>query len=254
MFYKSVKSNFAKSEAAHLLMGVSALLILQACAFHQDKAGPLSSPGNPQSAHPNAPTLSVGFKEVNEQIISKSCLECHSSRHPVLTSYENVIAALPQIQRAVLVDKIMPPAQKGPLSSDQLSLLQNWIDAKAPQEPVVLNSSSPPTSGPNSPTGTASPSPTPSGTASGTPPRVITWTQLKKEVVDLRCASCHYEKNPKGLIDLTKVKVFKDSIGTIMYATLIEKDTPMPPKQRGPLTVDQKKLLTDWIIDGQVED
>lgn len=198
---------------------------VSSCSFSRNKASP--SDGNDVAV-----PMNVGFADIQKAVLTPSCLGCHATQFPHFSAYEDVKAALGEIQQAVFNDHSMP--QSGSLSDNQLAILKRWIDSGAPE--VAQQG--------------VSPAPTPSPPPQTTP----TWAGLRRTLVNVSCASCHFPNNPDGRVDLTDVKTFKASIGTILYVTLVEKDSPMPPIDQAPLTLDQKRALTEWVIAGQPEE
>lgn len=193
-------------------------LSLASCDFQNNK----QSVTFPQDDQPQG----VGFDQVKTQVLAVSCLSCHSTQAPHLADFATAHAAAAAIELAVFVNKTMP--QAGTLSPLQLSVLKTWIDEGAPELP------------PSSP----EPSPSPSGSGP------VQWSQLKLGLVDVSCAGCHFPANPQGIPDLTDQADFESVLGTLLYLTIVEKVSPMPPLP-AQITDDQKRLLTEWVIDGQ---
>src|SRR5919205_1226382 len=99
-----------------LIVGLAA----NGCAFRQEKA---------PVAEALSQGASAGYAEIHDKVLATTCLDCHATRFPVLTSYEAVVAAAPAIRKAVVVDRTMPPPRGHPLSERQRAFLGEWIDA-----------------------------------------------------------------------------------------------------------------------------
>lgn len=198
----------------YLLLGLSTL----SCNYRSEK-----------NATPETVSSFISFSDVQKTLFKPTCMNCHSTRFPHFSTYTEVKAALSQIERTVLVEHSMP--KDGSLSGLQLATLQKWIELGAPENAVA-------------------PAPGPTSTS----PSAVTWAAVNSAFVSVSCASCHYAHNPEGRTNLTDVKTFKASIGTIMYVSLVEKESPMPPANLPPLTDDQKRVLTEWVIAGQPEE
>ena len=174
----------------------------------------------------------VVFADVSERVLKTSCLSCHSKTFPHMETYQEVKAALSQIDRAVFGSRSMP--KNGVLSNRQYDILRKWIDLGAPE--------------------TAAPAATTPVVSVPPLAEATTWKSMREKFVEISCASCHFKGNTEGRIDLTDPKVFKGSIGTILYLSLIEKENPMPPIDKTQLSDVQKRTLTEWIISGQPEE
>lgn len=80
--------------------------------------------------------VSSNFTNDVMPIITKYCAtpSCHNSTGAggvVLTTYDQIKAKLDRVKQRVLVDKTMPP--NGALTTSELSIIQCWINAGAPQ-------------------------------------------------------------------------------------------------------------------------
>ena len=194
------------------------------CAFQYDK------PGDPLPKRSSSfASGSLSFSEVNEKVFLRSCVGCHkqaSGRSPQLTQFEDIKRVLGDIDRDVFQRQSMP--KNGTLTSLQLDMLRAWIDDGAPEMASVSASppSIPPSTGP------------------------VAWSRVKKEIVDVSCASCHYAKNPEGLTDQTDLGVFRELLPQTIYRIFSEKELPMPPLP-SKMGDDQKRLLMEWVIYGQ---
>ena len=179
--------------------------------------------------NPNQSADAVTFAEVEKTVFATSCMSCHAQTFPHLADYADVKASVAAIDNAVFSKHSMP--KNSSLSNEQLSLLRQWIDDGAPEFDEK-------------------PTPTPTPSAGDVP----TFAKLRAGLINVSCAGCHFAGNPDGRVDLTNAKDFKASLGTIMYSTLVEKEEPMPPKDKVPLTDEQKRLLTEWVIANEPEE
>lgn len=213
-------------KARSLIALTSLLYLLSACAATNDQPMWFKELGEPKAAD------SVDYATVNEQVFRKSCTGCHSSVQPRLDTYDQVTAALRAIEDDVFVKRSMP--KNGSLTPSQLAALRKWIDLGAPEF-------STPREKPEEPGPTPAPIPN-------------SWAALSEKVVNVSCAGCHFPDNPNGRTDLTTAAGFKASIGSIMYLTLVEKESPMPPIDKPQLTDEQKRILTEWVIANQPEE
>jgi uncharacterized membrane protein len=76
----------------------------------------------------------LGFATVQRRVFALNCASCHGNSGGVnLQTYESVKANLAGITRTVFVTKTMPKSPGQSLNSDQLGLLNAWIQAGAPE-------------------------------------------------------------------------------------------------------------------------
>ena len=195
------------------------LSLQSGCSFTEEKTAPqLSASGSVGSG--------TGFDQIKTQVLTPSCLQCHATKAPLMTSYATIQPALDSIRQAVFVNRSMP--KNGALTTAQSALLLSWLNSGGPEFP-------------NSP-----PAPIAPPAAQGP----ISWRSLKKKVIDVSCASCHFAKNTQGISDYTDLATFRASIDTIVFTTLLISEAPMPPLP-ATLTPSQRRLLADWIADGE---
>jgi hypothetical protein len=198
---------FSSGHALVFLAVGLVLLFPTGCAFRVEKNPPVVN------------TSSIGFDQVRTSVIAPSCLGCHSSREPKLTSYDEVKAALPAL-RKVLESRSMPPG--APLADDDRALFSSWIDGGAPEHGIVVS-------------------------APSLEQRPVTFARLKEKLLAPACLTCHRAGNADGLTDYSTAQAVRDSVGTFYYLTNI--DPQMPP---APAVVsrEQKDLLSAWVVDG----
>jgi polyisoprenoid-binding protein YceI/mono/diheme cytochrome c family protein len=200
------------------------LLWLSACSYSYDKnasSGQDASAGGP-----------VGFEQVRTQVFASACMNCHDKKPPDLTNFVVAHAARDKIKQSVFDEKKMP--KNGTLTAKQSALLFNWLSAGAPEFPQAAGSA-----------------PTPATPSA--PGKKILWKDLRQQVLDVACNSCHSPHNNKGVSDFTDLKNFRSSISTVLYLTLIEKKKQMPPPP-DTFTEEQKRMLADWVIQGELDD
>ena len=178
------------------------------------------------------------WNRVSVQIFQASCLGCHSGNQaPDLRTYENVKANLAIIGNEIF-SKQMPP--RGPIALKEMALLKAWIDQGAP-------------------VGRADPKPTP-GNGSGPRPKRF-WSDVNNRVLKTSCTNCHFAGNPKGISDFSTIAPIRTSIGSILYVAVVAPvmppappNTPETAPNPNQLTSDQKDLLSQWVVDGMLDD
>jgi cytochrome c5 len=167
----------------------------------------------------------VGYSEVKQKVFQVSCQSCHATQNPPLDDYADAAKAAAAIRKAVFDEKSMP--KQGALSVEQQEILLAWLDQGTPE---------------------GEPAPEPSAQPSPSAPIKATWVEVKAKVLDVACNSCHAPGNTKGLSDLTVLANAQSDIGSIVGMS-VENAMP-PPDQSRPLSVEQKRLLTEWWIAG----
>ncbi len=206
-----------------LLPAMLYLLAASACSFQHGKATSEDVQSSTSAAQ--------GFADVQSQVINVACMQCHDSTQPILSSYANVLAAKEAIKQAVFVTKSMP--KSGALTAKQSAILYNWLESGAPEFASQAGTSS-------------TPNPDPTANTK------VLWKELQAKVININCAGCHSPHNSQGISDYTDLATFRSSISTIMYVTLVDKKNPMPPLP-ATLTAEQKKLIANWVIDGELD-
>lgn len=179
----------------------------------------------------------VTYAQLETKILGPKCLRCHSDAGGNqgslnLESYDQTKAHLDSIKQRVLVDQSMPP--KSPLSSGEKSLLNNWL-----LNEVATNGQS------------------------STPVKIaVLWPRIRDEIIQNHCLQCH---SPPGTntsedristmeagLDLTNVTVVREKADLIFKRTIIVGDMPLKPFPN--LNDQEKKLLTQWMIDGMKDE
>jgi mono/diheme cytochrome c family protein len=159
------------------------LLLASACDFRTEKA----IAGD--RTHTHIDTRQISFQYVYDHVFAPKCCHCHGSSGGVsLETYEDVVYHLARIKERVLVLRDMPKPPNPGLDTSEADLLQAWILAGAPRDPI-------------NPQPSPSPDPSPSPTPSPEPswePIVSTFEGIHARVFEPRCSSCH---NPDGHTD-----------------------------------------------------
>jgi len=219
---------------------------LPACSFSLKKAGIEETSGT-EGATPASSGGGVDYATVRKQLIEPKCLSCHTTRSPVLLTYDQVKANLGAIQATVITEETMPPSK--PVSDSVQSMLASWIAAGAPE--VVKNSDSSSTVSEPAP----APSPPPSQIAEIERP--VRFSTLYPEIIEPRCGDCHFpgatneEGDPIGAYDT--YEDVKSNQGTIYHKIFSDKTEPMPPREATQLTETQREMLILWWVDGMLE-
>jgi uncharacterized membrane protein len=184
---------------------------------------------------------------VRKQLIEPSCLSCHTTRAPVLLTYDQVKANLGAIESTVITEKSMPPSR--PVSDSVQSTLASWIAAGAPE--VVENSDS------NSTVSEPAPAPSPPPSQLAPIERPVRYSTLNREVLKPMCGDCHFpgatdeDGEPIGAYDT--YEDVKSNQGSIYHKIYSEKVKPMPPREASQLSEIQREMLILWWVDGLLE-
>ena len=172
--------------AAPLFMGS---LILGGCGI--ERPGVLNTHKGMSSLELSAlvsnPSNPVTYAQVNQVVLQPNCIACHGVGYAAagvrLDTYPLVIGSLNGVKSTTLITKTMPP--KGPIPSDQMTLLSNWIDQGAPEGLPIMTPTpiatpvATPVATPKpilTPTPAATPVPTPVSTPVATPKPILTPT------------------------------------------------------------------------------
>jgi hypothetical protein len=210
-----------------LFAGTTAVIIsaLSGCDYQSEKTSTEAA-----MVQVNRP---VGYDEVNTKVFKKYCVDCHTSRGPVLTDYTTTKAGGDLIRQAVLVDKRMP--KTGPLPPDLQGLLKAWLDQSMP-----LNAGDEPDKGSGAGSG--------SGSEPGQDPDpgVVKWSAVKAQVFS-KCTQCHFAGNDQGRMSFSDAQSARDNVDDILTMAV---EGQMPPEGQTPLTKAEKLTLTRWVIDG----
>ena len=202
-----------RASGVHALF-LAAIVAAAGCDFRNDKTGSVVQPLG----------RSVTYAELKQKVLQPSCIGCHMTQNPPLETYPAAFKAGAAVRKAVFDEKSMP--KQGELTAEQKQLLLAWLDGGMPE---------------------GLPAPEPSQQPSSMPVRV-TWSDVKSKVLDVACSSCHFPGNPKNVSDLTNEDFAKSDIGSIVGLSL--SDLMPPPESSRPLSVEQKRFLTEWWIAG----
>jgi uncharacterized membrane protein len=179
----------------------------------------------------------VNFAQLQAKVLGPKCLSCHSDSGGNqgglnLESYDETRAHLESIKQRVLVDQNMPP--KAPLSSGEKTLLNFWI----------LNELA--TNGQTS-----------------TPVKLaVLWPRVRDEIIQNHCILCHSPpvtgengdriSTMEAGLDLTNLNIVREKADLIFKRAVIVGDMPLRPFPK--LNDQEKKLLSQWMIDGMKDE
>ena len=229
------------------------LLLLSACGIHRDKPAP-NDLTRLQSG--------VTFRTVSDTVFKKyGCLNCHNSTGyaaagVALDRYDLVHPNLGRIEKAVLIDKTMPPG--GPLLLTEQALLRAWLDQGASEYGPDLTPAN------TSPTPSISPTPTPLPTL--LQPH---FKSIKSEILDRKCVVCHSVGGSVAKIPFnTYVDILNspreivlpkrpDESGMVIFTEAADSDPErMPPVKSGipRITKEEASTIRQWILDGAKDD
>lgn len=183
----------------------------------------------------------ISFPQVEERVFQQSCIGCHGSGSQFdLAQYSSVVSHLSQIKDAVFVSRTMP--KSGSLSAEQYALLQTWLAAGAPANPV---------DGPTNP----APTPVPS-------PVEPTFASIQQHIFVVRCVLCHTPTGEaKNVLLDTSAELLNsprdlvlpgnpDESG-LMIAIQRQDDKRMPPSRTGTALSDiEISAIRLWIQNG----
>lgn len=225
------------------LILVMLLPLVQACSFSLKKAGLEETTDS--DAVPASAAGGVDYATIRKQLLEPKCLSCHTTRAPILATYDQVKANLSGIEATVLVDQSMPPS--GPVSGSLQTTLRSWIEAGAPE--VVESAEAPVTA----PTSVPTVEPVPAELVGIERP--VRFSVLQREVLKDRCNNCHFE----GAVDdfgdpLTPYETygeFLSSEGTIFHVVFKARRMPKPEAQQ--LSNRESAMFILWYADGLLE-
>lgn len=218
------------------------ILTFQSCGFRHLKEG--NNYENRESSDQSSMMTSVYYSTIEKKIIIPKCLSCHSDSGGNqggvnLETYKETIRHISDINLKSLIEKSMPP--KYPLNSYETSLLGNWISKGAPLD--IDNS------GPSNNQGTIE-------------KISIKWPKIKKEIINNHCIQCHSPptidpsnetiSTMEAGLDLTDLSVVKEKAELIFKRIVILNDMPLRPYP--PLSIYEKKLFSEWIISGMLDE
>jgi uncharacterized membrane protein len=142
------------------------------------------------------------------------------------------------IQSAAITNQIMPPT--GGLNAQQITILQDWIKAGAPESESTTVTSS------QTPVPTATPvvigTPVPGGGALSS----VSYAQVASAIFTPSCVSCHSGSSPSAGISLDTYAAVYSNVSLIQSVAITS--TLMPPG--GALSASNQTLLQTWISQG----
>ncbi|MBY0518139.1 MAG: c-type cytochrome [Bacteriovoracaceae bacterium] len=223
---------------SNFVLSVSAVLMLASCNYKIEKKqleniGPISQELR----------QSVSYNQVKSEVFRDKCISCHGNSGGVnLESYGAAFQHLEAIKKTVLKTKTMPKPPFSGLNKRQLEILAAWIEAGGPEKPLGG--------------GPVEPDPDPV-------PIEPTYSSIKKNVLELKCISCHKTGEQAGRIPL----VTKEDLLNSPYDLVVPGDPDesgimivlepgarkfMPPKDSGisPITEEEKNAIKVWIQNG----
>ncbi len=184
----------------------------------------------------------ISFQMVTQKILQTKCLSCHSNvggnKGGVnLETYQSVFQERDTIRSEILSGD-MPKSPVSPLTAAQIQFITRWIDNGALE---FANQHAPPTAPPvTEPPVVVTPPPT-------GPTEPLTFANVMKKVIEPKCLKCH------GADTTTDVQLlnYADVAGNLIDI----KDDVMTGRmpRRSSLTLEQKKLILDWINVGAKE-
>jgi len=205
--------------------------LVSACGIYETK---VANP-NAESAGLTAdPSTQITYAEVNQFIVSQSCLSCHGASNSQggvnLTTYALVSSHI-QDMKDDIDSGDMP--QTGHLSASQIALFDQWFK----QGHLELG-------------GVVTPSPTAAPTVSPTPVLSlgVSFAQVNQAVFQASCMTCHSAAVAKGGVVLDSYANVAKSLSDVT-ADIDSGDMP----ENGSLTANQKNLFDSWIAGGAKE-
>lgn len=185
---------------------------------------------------------SVSFNQVKIEVFNNKCISCHGNSGNVnLESHRAAYQHLENIRRSTLIKKTMPKSPYPALNRRELEVLSAWIEAGGPDKP--LNGSD-----------------EPEIEDEAIQP---TYASIKKNVIDMKCISCH---RPGGEADRIPLNTREDLLDPT-YEIVVPHDPDfsglmiviepgarkfMPPTDSGisPVTEEEKNAIRTWIENG----
>ncbi len=169
----------------------------------------------------------IDYPTVNRFVFQPFCVSCHQQKNkePIYT-YKHVKKNQAAIRHSVFVvsegKKKMPPVEY-PMPQKAYEILQLWLDADAPEQPVPISEIDNPKE------------PVPDPGIENVNFKVVTQT-----VLDVACNRCHKPDNQYGAVDFTNIENVRSTINTIMGFVLFS--STMPPREDPPVP-----LPKDWL-------
>ncbi len=150
-------------------------------------------------------------------------MSCHNSGNAQgaisLDNIDSVRRFSERIRYRAINKKDMPPQQA--LTAQEQNSLSSWLDRGSPNEDLVNESQF--SSQPN-------------------------FEEIQRKIFQDSCYQCHSGANPEAGLDLENYEVVKASMALIFDRAIVKGTMPLAPIE--PLTKNQKKALSNWLIDG----
>lgn len=180
--------------------------------------------------------LSPDFATVQQKVFQPRCNTCHSQ----YSSYQGVLREIAAIQSAVNAKRM--PKSNGPLSQDELKVLNAWFQNGAPEKIGDLP----------------------------VPPRfnelAPNWNSISENIIFPKCLVCHNPSGQAKFLDLsTRQKIFasrnrqfgngsklinfENPPESYLVQILKDEEEPMPPPVSNIQRLDEKQItiIEDWI-------
>jgi uncharacterized membrane protein len=222
----------------HLLVFL-AIATLASCSFTKSPAINLDAPTDEV---PPLKADQLNYKFVNDQVLIKSCVGCHSEKggnkgHVNLENYKNVFERKADIRKEVS-EGTMPPSSRPDLklSDTQTQIIIDWIDngARETLDSPLNPDPQPPVVNPPPPVATGD----------------IYFAEIFEKVIKTNCLKCHsVAGGNKGRVNL---ETYQGVVDNIKDVELDIATNDMPPKAPAgtALTDEQKNLIAAWIANG----
>ncbi len=182
--------------------------------------------------------LSYGL--IAQKVFTPKCTSCHGDSGRVsLESYGDVLKNLDGIRRSVFQEKTMP--KRGPLSTEELAYLWNWIKLGAPE---------------NSQSGKPPPL---------EEPILPTFESIDKRIFQVTCKDCHNPQDSGKRVPLDKESILNSPLELVIpgnpdesgLTLAVERtdDKRMPPAKEGysALSAEAIEAIRQWIQNGATD-
>lgn len=113
-----------KKQVLHLILSAA---IFGGCGYYNENKAGSNGGGGRKTQSPTPGAEGLDFKEVKAKIFTPHCVKCHKG----FNDYVKVANNLSDIQLAVDTDEM--PKNGPPLSPELKRLLDQWINAGAPE-------------------------------------------------------------------------------------------------------------------------
>jgi uncharacterized membrane protein len=223
------------------------IVCLCGCNYETDK-----SPGNPVTSVGTYSADELTFQNVYDKVFGPSCVSCHGQSGGVnLQTYANAKNHTAAIYQATIVDGTMPPGDS--LSSEQLGLLNAWIQAGAPEKAGAGTTpgTQPKPSASATPTPIASATPRPAPTSA--PGGSRSTFAMVSSILQNKCTMCHAPgRSESGIPLVTRANVLRRvTPGNANASSLVRAiKSNMPPRGYTKVTSSELSTISQWINNG----